>query len=181
MVDTHPVKQETFDTRSKINIDPKGFHRSVDTFRETEFGLYMARGADHQFFGYVESWLLPKLGLRINIFHYRDGVQQTEKFYDFYIDVVDIAVDTAGVWTTRDLYVDLLWNIDTQVEVVDIDELAAATSEGLITADDAEKAIETTLMAVDGITRYGDNPLEWIKSQGYELDWATEVELTPAQ
>ncbi len=47
MVDLHPVKSETFLVPERINIDPKGFKRAVDTYTETDFGLYMARGADH--------------------------------------------------------------------------------------------------------------------------------------
>ena len=62
--DLHPVKQETFDTATRTNTDPKGFLREVDTFKVTDFGLYMARGANHPEFGYLESWLLPELGLR---------------------------------------------------------------------------------------------------------------------
>ena len=42
MTELHPVKQETFNPKSLINIDPKGFLREVDSFRETDFGLYMA-------------------------------------------------------------------------------------------------------------------------------------------
>lgn len=176
MVDLHPIKCETFDPKSKTNVDPKGFRRQVDTYRETPFGLYMARGADHPKFGYLESWLLPELGLRANIFHYRDGVEDRE---DIYIDVVDINIED-GVWTTRDLYVDLVWNSGDGIEVVDIDELAAATSAGLISADDAEKAIESTLAAVEGITRYGDNPSAWMKAKGIDIDWADAVTLVPA-
>lgn len=178
MTDLHPVKQETFNPKSLINIDPKGYLRDVDSFRETEFGLYMARGANHPNFGYLESWLLPDLGLRANVFHYRDGVENRE---DIYFDVADINVDEDGVWTTRDLYVDLLWNDGQAVEVVDIDELAAATSAGLITAEEAERAIDATLAAVEGITRFGDSPMEWLKSKGISLDWAAHVDLVPAQ
>ena len=67
MVDLHPVKSETFLVPERINIDPKGFKRAVDTYTETDFGLYMARGADHPDFGYLESWLLPELNLRVSI------------------------------------------------------------------------------------------------------------------
>ncbi|AKK05510.1 hypothetical protein CMUST_05870 [Corynebacterium mustelae] len=176
MTDLHPVKEETFDLKANTNVDPKGFLRAVDTYRETDFGLYMARGADHPNFGYLESWLLPELGLRANVFHYRDGVTERE---DIYIDVVEISVED-GVWTTRDLYVDLIWNAGDGVEVVDIDELAAATSAGLISAEDAEKAIEATLAAVEGITRHNDNPTEWMKSQGIDINWAQEVNLIPS-
>ncbi|HAT1185631.1 TPA: DUF402 domain-containing protein [Corynebacterium striatum] len=175
--DLHPVKQETFNTVSNVNVDPKGFLREVDTYRETDFGLYMARGANHPRFGYLESWLLPKLGLRANIFHFREGVDARQ---DFYFDVADI--DNAdSVWTTRDLYVDLVSNTGEPIDVLDIDELAAATSAGLISAEEAERAMERTLTAVEGITRYGDDAMAWLRTLGIELSWAESVSLTPAE
>lgn len=174
--DLHPVKQETFDITANINTDPKGFLREVDTFKVTDFGLYMARGANHPQFGYLESWLLPELGLRANIFHYREGEEREQ---DFYFDVADIDVED-GVWHTRDLYVDLVSQTGNPIDVVDIDELAAATSAGLISAEEAEKAIDVTLAAVEGITRHGDDAMEWLRALGIELTWADEVELTPA-
>ncbi len=173
--DLHPVKQETFDTASKINTDPKGYLREVDTFRVTDFGLYMARGANHPQFGYLESWLLPELGLRANIFHYREGEEREQ---DFYFDVADIETD-GEVWRTRDLYVDLVSLTGNPIDVQDIDELAAATSAGFISAEEAEKAIDVTLNAVEGITRHGDDAMEWLRTLGIELTWAEDVELTP--
>ena len=175
-VDLHPVKRETFDVEGSVNIDPKGFVREVDVYRQTDFGLYMSRGADHPRFGYLESWLLPGLGLRANIFHFRPGIEEHQEFY------LDVAETTQrdGVWTTRDLYVDLISNTGEPVEVVDIDELAAATSTGYITAADAEKAIEATLNAVEGITRHGDDAMAWLASAGAPLTWADHVELFPA-
>ena len=175
--DLHPVKQETFNTTDNINVDPKGFQREVDTYRVTDFGLYMARGANHPRFGYLESWLLPELGLRANIFHFREGVDVHQ---DFYIDVADIDVD-GDVWTTRDLYVDLVSTSGEPVDVLDIDELAAATSNGLISAEEAERAMERTLTAVEGITRYGDDVMSWLRTLGMELTWAENVELVPAE
>lgn len=188
----HPVKHETFATESKVNIDPKGFHRHVDIYRTTDFGLYMARGADHPQFGYLESWLLPKLSLRISIFHYRPGFERPQ---DFYIDIVEnklpTAENTAGeplpeegsattstvskvepAWHTRDLYVDIVSLTGHPVEVLDIDELAEATSQGLISADDAEHAIEATLRAVEGITRHNDDVLAWLRSLDMPISWA---------
>lgn len=174
-VDLHPVKEETFNTTERVNVDPKGYLREVDTYTVTDFGLYMARGANHPKFGYLESWLLPKLALRANIFHFRDGVDERQ---DFYIDVAEIHRED-DVWTTRDLYVDLISNTGEPIDVHDIDELSAATSAGLISAEDAEKAIDATLTAVEGITRYGDNAMEWLKALGMELTWADDVQLTP--
>ena len=186
MVDLHPVKSETFLVPERINIDPKGFKRAVDTYTETDFGLYMARGADHPDFGYLESWLLPELNLRVSIFHFRDKDKSDSSTSgttrsDYYVDIVDIAVDTANdtsTWHTRDLYVDLSCVMGEPVDVLDIDELAASTSAGIITADEAERAIEATLTAVDGTTRHDDNILEWLTSQGYPLTWADNVTLT---
>lgn len=176
MTDLHPVKQETFDVAANTNTDPKGFLRKVDSFTETDFGLYMARGADHPQFGYLESWLLPQVGLRVSKFHYRPGAERQE---DFYIDVVSINREDKR-WTTRDFYVDLLSITGKPVEVVDIDELAAATSDGIITAEEAEKAIEATLAAVDGITRNGDDVMAWLSRKGMDLTWAADVTPIPA-
>ena len=174
-VDLHPVKKETFNTTEHVNVDPKGYLREVDTFQVTDFGLYMARGANHPRFGYLESWLLPQLSLRANIFHLREGIEERQ---DFYIDIANI--DCQGdVWTTRDLYVDLISNTGEPIDVHDIDELSAATSSGLLSAEEAEKAIDSTLVAVEGITRYGDDAMKWFKALGMELTWAEEVELTP--
>ena len=175
-VDLHPVKQETFDISAKVNTDPKGFLRQVDVFTTTNFGLYMARGANHPRFGYLESWLLPSLGLRANIFHFREDIDVQQ---DFYFDVADIT-ETDGVWQTRDLYVDLVSLTGRPIEVLDIDELAAATSAGLITAEEAERAMEVTLNAVEGITRHGDDAMRWLSSLGIDLTWAERVTLTPA-
>ena len=83
------------------------------------------------------------------------------------------------MWRTRDLYVDLVTVQGEAVDVLDIDELAAATSAGLISAEDAERAIDATLNAVEGITRHDDDAMEWLRAQGIELTWAEEVELTP--
>ena len=174
-VDLHPVKRETFNTIDYTNTDPKGFLREVDTYTETEFGLYMARGADHPRFGYLESWLLPGLNLRANIFHFRPGVDVHQYFY---IDVAEIQRDGA-LWTTRDLYVDLVATRGEPISVLDIDELSAATSAGLITAEEAEKAIDTTLAAVEGITRSGDDAMAWLAHQGINLTWSNDITLAP--
>lgn len=176
MTDLHPVKSEIFNTGSFINTDPKGYLREVDVFTRTEFGLYMARGANHPRFGYLESWLLPELGLRANIFHFRAGVDAQQ---DYYFDVAEINVD-GDIWSYRDLYVDLVSVTGEPIDVLDINELAAATSAGLITAAEAETAMETTLAAVEGITRANDDAMAWLSACGIDLTWADEVELVPA-
>ena len=105
MADLHVPKLETFDIAASANVDPKGYVRDVDVFEVHPHGLYMARGADHPQFGHLESWLLPSLGLRANIFHFRPGVEATSRRY---LDVAEVTHDESGVWRTRDLYLDLL-------------------------------------------------------------------------
>ncbi|MBK4150958.1 DUF402 domain-containing protein [Corynebacterium macginleyi] len=174
-VDLHPVKQETFNTADFTNTDPKGYLRHVDTYTETDFGLYMARGANHPRFGYLESWLLPGLNLRANIFHFRPGIEVEQ---DFYIDVARIQRQ-GDEWITRDLYVDLVTTTGEPITVLDIDELSAATSAGLISAEEAELAIDTTLNAVEGITRHGDDAMAWLAHCGIDLFWSDDITLSP--
>lgn len=178
MSDLHVPKLETFDVSAAANVDPKGFVRGVDVFETHPHGLYMGRGADHPQFGYLESWLLPDLGLRANIFHFRPGVDEPQ---DFYFDVADIerGAPDGGVWTTRDLYVDLVSVTGDSVDVLDIDELSAACAAGLISARDTEVAVEATLTAVEGITRHDDDAMAWLTSLGYDVTWAEHVELAP--
>lgn len=92
-VDLHVPKLETFDVPASANVDPKGFVREVDSFTVHPHGLYMRRGADHPAFGYLESWLLPALGLRVNVFHFRPGATPHSHRY---IDVVEVGGDRRG-------------------------------------------------------------------------------------
>lgn len=176
-VELHPVKVETFDTHAMINVDPKGFHRQVERFDVVEHGLYMARGADHPRFGYLESWLLPELHLRANIFHFRPGANSERM--QFYFDIATIE-HRGSTWTTRDLYVDIVTRPQQPAEVWDLDELAAATAAGLLSARDSEIAMTATLNAVRGMDRYGD-PMAWLCAEGYELRWAKKVVLAEPQ
>ena len=69
--------------------------------------------------------------------------------------------------------------LTTVEKVLDIDELSAATSAGLISAEDAELAIDTTLDAVEGITRHGDDAMAWLAHHGIDLSWSENVTLAP--
>ncbi|MDO4927619.1 MAG: DUF402 domain-containing protein [Corynebacterium sp.] len=175
-MELHPIKTETFDIDAMINIDPKSFRREVDHFMRTDFGLYMARGANHPRFGYLESWLLPEVNLRVNKFHNRPEFPATEMYY---IDIATVRMGESQ-WHTQDLYVDLMNDPGDPVRFTDIDELSAATSAGLISPGLAETAIAATLKAVEGITRHGDDITQWLAALGMPLHWASSVELIPA-
>lgn len=176
MPDLHVPKLETFDVAASANVDPKGFVRDVDVFQVHPFGLYMARGADHPRFGYLESWLLPSVGLRANIFHFRPGVAADS---DRYLDVAEVtpgAPDEPGVWRTRDLYLDLLVR-DGRTRVDDADELAAAIAAGVVDAGAGAWAIDRALDALAGITAHGGDADAWLASVGCPVTWAGDVTL----
>ena len=115
----HAPKHETFDLVAKTNVDPKGFVRVVDEYRVEPWGLYMARPSDHAHFDYLESWLLPALGLRASVFHYLPAHARDQDYY------VDIGEYTAGAsrWTSVDHYLDLSVRTGRDYDLLDVDEL----------------------------------------------------------
>ncbi|MFC3848700.1 DUF402 domain-containing protein [Corynebacterium hansenii] len=173
----HAPKLETFDLGARANVDPKGFVRDVDVFEVHPHGLYMARGADHPQFGYLESWLLPSQGLRANIFHFRPGAEATSRRY---LDVADVTRETGAdgseVWRTRDLYLDVV-ALDGAVRVDDADELAAALAAGIVDADAGARAIDRAFDALAGITAHGGDPDAWLAAAGCPVTWAERVTL----
>ncbi|WP_426718206.1 DUF402 domain-containing protein [Corynebacterium auriscanis] len=168
-IDLHPIKTETFDIANQINIDPKGNQRHVDRYEVNNGCLYMGRVADHPDFSYLESWLLPEHNLRVSRFHFREGFKPSQELY------VDIALITqesthdSAVWTTRDLYVDLVSHNDGTWDLLDLDELGAAVESGYITAKEAATALITTQSAIDGISTQGF--AGWIESLGVVMTW----------
>jgi predicted RNA-binding protein associated with RNAse of E/G family len=166
-VHIHPPKTETFDIAAKTNIDPKGIVRSVDLYREEDFGLYLARPVlGHEWITYFRSWLLPRLGLRVSRWGVRPG---TEIDYDFYVDVVDI--ESGPTWRTTDLYLDILVGTGQYVRLLDTDEALAALTEGLIDHATAGRAFERAFAAVDGIAAAGRDVDTWLAGQGILATW----------
>ncbi|MBV7295039.1 DUF402 domain-containing protein [Corynebacterium sp. TAE3-ERU12] len=169
-------KYERFAIAAGVNSDPKGFLREVDTYREHPFGLYLARGADHPDFGYLQSWLLPDLGLRVSIFHRRPTSSYD---FDFYLDIADIDRPSSdgGSWSTTDLYLDVVV-AGTQVRVEDADELTAAVECGLVSAERAASAIDRAWTAAVGITAQHGDVDAWLASQGCPVSWAQPDSVT---
>lgn len=168
----HAPKLETFDVPAATNTDPKGVVRQVEEYRVTPFGLYLARPAPgRRDFHYLESWLLPGLGLRITDFWFEAGYERDQ---DFYVDVVDIDAGTGhdgGVWRTTDLYLDLVLRDGHGVSVLDSDELLAAVAEGFLPRERACGALETAYATVDGLARHGYELAAWLSTVDIELTW----------
>jgi predicted RNA-binding protein associated with RNAse of E/G family len=164
----HPPKRETFDLVARTNTDPKGIVRAVDEYAVHPWGLYLARPTPGRAqFHYLESWLLPSLGLRATVFHFNPG---HERDHDYYLDVGEF---TPGpdVWRSEDHYLDIEVRTGTAAAVADVDELLAAVREGLLTPEVAELAVRRTVDAVDGLARNGYDLGRWLAVRGVQLSW----------
>jgi predicted RNA-binding protein associated with RNAse of E/G family len=142
--------------------------RAVDVYTVKPWGLYMARPTPgRQQFRYLESWLLPSLGLRATVFHFNPGYEQD---HDYYLDIGDY---TAGptVWHSEDHYLDLLLRDGVGAELTDVDELLDAVRHGLLTPEVAEHAIQQAVGAVDGLARHGYDLGRWLGDRGMNLTW----------
>lgn len=164
----HPPKTETFDLAAGSNTDPKGIARKVDRYRVEKFGLYVARATPgRKQFEYLESWLLPELGLRLTDFWFTPGHERDE---DLYFDVV--AIETGPrVWRTTDLYLDLALREGRGVEVLDTDELLAAAVAGLVSPEQARQALEIVYRTVAGLAAHGYRLHDWLSALGIPLTW----------
>ena len=105
LVTIHAPKHETFDLVARTNTDPKGIVRAVDVYTVEPWGLYMARPTPGRAqFHYMESWLLPSLGLRATVFHFNPGHERDQ---DYYLDVGRYTPG-ATAWHAEDHYLDLV-------------------------------------------------------------------------
>jgi predicted RNA-binding protein associated with RNAse of E/G family len=164
----HPPKVELFDLDARTNTDPKGFVRDVEQYRVEPFGLYMARPVvGHPRIAYLQSWLLPDLGIRANDFtHHPDDPRE----WDRYLDIVDVTV-AGSVWTTVDHYLDVGLRSGRGLDVLDTDELAAAILAELIDADTAHRAMLTAFRTVDGLAAHGYHLDRWLAGRGITVTW----------
>lgn len=176
----HPMKHETFDLAAMVNIDPKGYRRIVDVYSPTPFGLYMARGADHPSFGYIEAWLLRDPSIRVTKFHFRPGFDTGQGVY---IDIArneQVESTDGTVWKTTDYYIDIVEFPGRLPDVLDLDELQEAFTAGLISHAELTAALGLSARVLEGIQAHGS--LEaWLENLGMPLTWKdpAEIELVP--
>jgi predicted RNA-binding protein associated with RNAse of E/G family len=164
----HPPKIVTFDVPAGINIDTKGNARAVDEYRVTPFGLYMSREmVNRPTAHWVESWLLPDLGLCVTDWWWNPGHVRHQ---DFYLDVCEIVRD-GDRWVLTDHYLDIVVRTGLEAVVVDVDEFVAAVALGLLPPPAAEQAMHTAYRAVDGLAAHGHDLDAWLASMGIRLTW----------
>lgn len=168
VVDVHPPKIETFDLSAMTNVDPKGYVRHVDEFRVEPFGLYMAREVPgNRSLSYRESWLLPELGIQVTDWYFHPGRERDQDFY------LDIALIRPGgrTWQLVDLYLDIVLRTGRGLDVVDTDELLAATAEGFIDSRTARTAMDTAYRTVDQLAAHDYDVNAWLARQDISLTW----------
>ncbi|WP_156689551.1 DUF402 domain-containing protein [Mycobacterium sp. Marseille-P9652] len=142
--------------------------RGVDEYVVRPWGLYLARPTPGRAqFHYLESWLLPSIGLRATVFHFNPG---HERDHDYYLDVGDY---TPGrdVWHSEDHYLDIEVRTGVRAALADVDELLEAVRHGLLTAEVGERAVRRAVDAVDGLARNGYDLSRWLGGMGMELTW----------
>jgi uncharacterized protein len=164
----HAPKNETFDLVGHTNTDPKGIVRAVDVYTVEPWGLYMARPTPGRAqFHYLESWLLPSLGLRATVFHFNPGHELDQ---DYYLDVGRYTPG-ATAWHSEDHYLDLVVRTGAGVELLDVDELLTAVRHGLLTAETGEQAVQTSVTTIDGLSRHDYDLVRWLAGLGMTLTW----------
>ena len=118
-------------------------------------------------FHYLESWLLPSLGLRATMFHANPGY---ERDHDYYLDVGEYTPGPAA-WHSEDHYLDLEVRTGRGVSLTDVDELMDAVRLGLLRPDVAVQAVARAVAAVEGLARHRYDVHRWLAANGMDLTW----------
>ena len=142
--------------------------RAVDEYVVRPWGLYVARPTPGRAqFHYLESWLLPSLGLRATVFHFNPGHERDQ---DYYLDVGEYTPGP-GRWRSDDHYLDIEVRTGSGTRLSDVDELLDAVRHGLLTPEVAELAVRRAVFAVDGLARNDYDLSRWMATHGIELTW----------
>ncbi|HEV7468988.1 MAG: hypothetical protein JWP64_1948 [Pseudonocardia sp.] len=166
----HPPKIQTFDVPAGVNIDNKGLRREVAEYRETPFGLYMSRAiVGRASAHWIESWLLPDLGICVSDWSWNPGHHRDQ---DFYLDIALIEPAPGGVWRLTDLYLDVVVGNGRWSRVLDVDEFVEAVGAGLIDAAAAEYAMHRTHETVAALAAHGHDLDAWLVTEGIALTWS---------
>ena len=143
--------------------------RAVDEYRVTPWGLYMARPTPGRAqFHYLESWLLPSLGLRASVFHFNPGHERDQ---DYYLDVgryspgpipSGIPRTTIWIWSCAPARG---WNWLTSTSCSPPSDTDCSLRRS------ANRPCDSAVDAVQGLARHGYDLHRWLSGNGLDLTW----------
>ena len=152
------------------NTDNKGFVRPVQEYRETSYGLYMSRTADHAKFNHMQTWLLLRWDCAPTSFTSpRDtgrGSVSISMSAGSAVPTTPVAgMPPTGIWT---------WSTCRRgrSRLIDVDELFDACSAGLLSTADAQEAVFVATRALVGAADHDHRVQDWLDAQvGEPLTW----------
>lgn len=168
MSEIHPPRIEYFDLAAQTNTDRDGRVRPVDRMYVKPWGLYMARATEVPRLPVMESWLIPALSLRASIFHYQPRAEHDQ---DFYLDIGEFGPVGPQLWRAEDHYLDILVHTGRSSRLIDIDELIAANTAGLLDLPKTIAAVNRAMHVIDGIASHGHDFEQWAAAAGVPLSW----------
>lgn len=169
----HPVRAYRYDPAKSLCV-----HVSTDETEgleyahKTDFGFsYCAlfNEAQHPQLWAREGHVLPKLGVEVSRFGYREAYRPENPF-DYYVDVISVP-EQGGLWTVRDLYLDVLVYEGERVKILDTDEYLEALKEGHFLAGEAAHALEKAHAFVNGLAQRGYELDAFLQAEGVTLTW----------
>ncbi|MDV6373882.1 DUF402 domain-containing protein [Deinococcus arenicola] len=167
--DAHPIKVERHDVQARCHYTNTGV-RAVNTYRETDAGLYVARDfVGHPRIRHWQAHLLPAQHLVVCRYAFHECRE-----HDYYIDVAQITRE-GDVWSVRDLYLDIVLHDGLAAEIADTDELLASWEAGYLTAGELRQAIEVAHHTVAELAHADYSLEQWQTAQGLRLDWQTDT------
>ncbi|WP_425147745.1 DUF402 domain-containing protein [Deinococcus sp.] len=164
----HPVRVHTIDRKAETILLDGRYVRELERIERAPYGLHYANAVpDHPYLTHVEAHLLPALDLVISHFTDRPSAPNPSRFY---LDMACLA-EADGVWTIRDLYLDVVVRPDGTPFLHDSDEFAAAIQEGHLTQGEITRAALSAQRVVNGLFAHGNDLEAWLASLGVRLEW----------
>lgn len=169
----HPVTEAVFDLaagrRTRHNRG-RAEHSRLSYAETTPHGLaYVAVQDDHPEALTLQAHVLPKLGLQVVKFEYREPRRHHASF-DYYIDIARVT-EQGKRWVVRDLYLDVLVFDGNKAEILDTDEYLAAIQEGHLGADEAAYALETAHTLLNKLAQHEYTLESYLQTEGVTLTW----------
>ncbi|GAB2704224.1 hypothetical protein [Nocardia thraciensis] len=164
----HRPRVEYFDLADLTITDARGFVHPVERYHVEPWGLYLMRAADTPPNRYTETWLLPKLSVRV-------GMQHVNAAHDrdphYHIRLGDYARIEPKRWAAHDHYIELVARNGRPVEMHGVADLLAAHAADCLGGPQAQRIIEHANTVVAGIAAHDHSVERWLRSHGITLTW----------